>query len=420
MGATVAVILPSPVLPARTLTPSEQAAFRDDSSREQQLDRSLNILVLGTDVPDPTADKNSWAQALEGRSDTLLLARFDPDESTINLLSIPRDTRVIIPGHGLRKINDANAIGGPSLAARVVSTLLGDVPIDRYLRLNTYGVARLIDAVGGVEVNVPVPMHYTDRTQNLTINLEPGLQKLDGDRAHQFIRFRQDALGDIGRVQRQQIVMRALSKQLLHPMTLTRLPGIMQAIRDNADTNLTWNELFALSRFAVGAGEDHFRMVMLPGRFSQPGESIASYWIANPEEAYRLAVTYFDATPTYGNIREPSPAQQHIAVQNASGSPSMARNMAVNLQQKGFTNTYLLADSAEKLAVTQIVAQRGDVQAATEVQALLGLGEVRVQSTGDLESDITIRVGRDWVKVWFPDGNEGQKPPQPSIEARRP
>lgn len=131
----------------------------------------------------------------------------------------PRDTRVRLPGFGVAKINAANVVGGPALTAQVVSQLLGGIPIDRYVRLNTEALEALIDAVGGVEVYVPEPMHYVDRTQQLFITLQPGWHRLNGKQAHHFARFRHDqlGLGDIGRVQRQQELLRALSRELLSP-----------------------------------------------------------------------------------------------------------------------------------------------------------------------------------------------------------
>ncbi|WP_017326566.1 LCP family protein [Synechococcus sp. PCC 7336] len=401
-GAFIAVMLPKPILPAREMSESELAVFRDDRLREAQLDESLNILVLGTDNPNPVNRNQAFEASLQGRSDTVLLVRFDPDLGTINVISIPRDTRVRIPNRGVNKINSANAIGGPALTAQIVSSLLGDVPIDRYVRLNTDGIAELIDVLGGVEIDVPTRMRYVDRTQDLEIDLEPGLQRLNGEQAHQFLRFRQDQLGDIGRVQRQQLMMRALSQQAFNPRTLTRLPQIMGTIRDNVDTNMTWEEVLSLFQFALLSKSDRLNMVLLPGRFSRPDEYLTSFWIVDPVDTYRVAVNYFGAEPRFGSPTR-SPAQQRVAVTNASGLPRMGRNMANALQQKGFVNVYVTADAPQMLERTEIIAQQGDSQSAAEVQALLGFGEVHVESTGEITSDITVKVGRDWATFWYPE-----------------
>ena len=408
-GALFAFMLSKPILPATELTDEQQEVFRDDDTRAAELDDSLNILVLGIDDPDPTNRDQTFDETLTGRSDTMLLVRVDLESDRINILSIPRDTRVRIPERGVAKVNLANSVGGPALAAQVVSNLLDGVPIDRYVRLNTDGIAELIDVLGGVEIDVPNRMLYVDRTQGLEIDLEPGVQRLNGEEAHHFLRFRQDELGDIGRVQRQQQMLRAVSLQALRPLTLAKVPDIMRTIRENVDTNMTWEELLSLSQFAFDSPNDRMNLVMLPGRFSGAEEYPGSFWIVDPVETYRVAVSYFDAEPQYGSVDYRSPADRRVAVTNASGLPRMGRNMANALQQRGFTNVYVIEDTSNILEKTAIIAQQGDSHAASEVQAQLGFGQVRVESTGDISSDITVKVGRDWALYWYPEALEASQ-----------
>ncbi len=400
LGALVAVLLPQPVLTS-DMSWEEQLFFENNES----LDYTLHILILGSDDADPTNHHKTQGESLQGRSDTIMLARFDPKDQAISLLSIPRDTRVEIPDHDYDKVNIANQLGGPVLAARTVSQLLGGVRIDRYVRLNTQGIQDLIDAIGGVEVYIPEAMKYTDVTQGLYIDLEPGLQRLNGEQVHHFIRFRHDELGDIGRVQRQQELIRAVSRELLKPGTWTQTPQIVQAIREHLDTNLTWEEVLSLARFMFNNGQERLDMVMLPGRFSQPREYATSYWLPDENAVYQISVNYFEAIPLNGRPESPPPAQLRIAVQNASGRPGMARQFSQDLQQRGFHHVFAIIDDPQVISTTQIIAQQGDSQSALEMQALLGIGEVKIESTGAIESDITVKVGRDWVDYWFPEEN---------------
>lgn len=402
--------------------------FCTDDGPVQALERPLSILVLGVDNPDPTRRNLSRRQMLRGRSDTILLVRVNPETEKINVLSIPRDTRVRFAQNGIGKINSANAVGGPTLVADMVQNLLSDAPVDRYVRLSTDGISALVDAMGGVNIYVEKDMVYDDNTQDLHINLKQGQQRLNGEQVHQYLRFRQDELGDIGRVQRQQKLMRAVSRQLLRPATLLRLPKIKQAIVQNIDTNMAWEELLPLVQFALSsesaqerpvttasndpdnsfvrlpAINDKLNMVLLPGRFSQPGEfGRQSYWVVDPVATYTVATNLFGGIPDYGNPNYRAIDKQRIAIQNASGLPSMAGNMAKSLRQRGFSNIIINADAPRAIATTQILAQRGDTATALEVQALLGFGEVRVQSTGDITSDVTVRVGRDWAEFWYPE-----------------
>jgi polyisoprenyl-teichoic acid--peptidoglycan teichoic acid transferase len=356
--------------------------------------RPVNILVLGMDEARDGSEKSE--DVFSGRSDTILLVRIDPANNTASILSIPRDTRVRIPEAGIRKINHANVEGGPQLAAEVVSNTLNGVTIDRYVRVSTSAFREMVDLLGGVEVYVPTPMKYVDNTQKLTIDLEPGNQVLNGDQAEQFARFRHDGNGDIGRVQRQQQLIRALRERITNPAVITKLPEAIALFQKYIDTNLSLEEMLALANFGLNLERDDFRMVMLPGRFSSPSEYVASYWIMDREGRDQVMGDYFGMS-SVASVDHREVDQLRIAVQNASGEPNMARQVVNLLRDRGFNDVYLVQDWPAKEAQTQIIVQRGDLQGAASLETILGLGAVIPASTGDLDSDLTIRVGADWV-----------------------
>ena len=159
-----------------------------------------------------------------------------------------------------------------SLSARATSELLGGIPIDRYIRINVQGVEKLIDVLGGITVHVPQDMKYQDDSQHLYINLKQGRQHLNGEQTLQFLRFRYDAYGDIGRVQRQQMAIRAVKEQALNPGTLLKLPQILSTIREHIDTNLSVEEIAALAGFSSQVGRDRVQMLMLPGEFGDTAQ----------------------------------------------------------------------------------------------------------------------------------------------------
>ncbi|WP_322744394.1 LCP family protein [Coleofasciculus sp. LEGE 07092] len=402
LGATVALLTPfSPlIVPQSSKGEAWQKGFQYD------LARPVNILVMGIDrVPD--IPKNS-PEVFSGRSDTMLLLRLDPTEDSVRMLSIPRDTQVEIPGVGVAKINDANVEGGAALAARVVSRTLNDVPVDRYVRITTDAFRELVDLVGGIEVFVPYPMQYTDVTQNLEIDLEPGWQTLNGDQAEQFARFRKDQYGDIGRVQRQQTLLKALRKRLVSPTVLPRLPQVIRVMQQYVDTNLSLEEMLALVGFGLGLDGNDFKMVLLPGRFSNPGEYIASYWIMNPAGRDRVMQEYFQQDQTWSSSDvHRSPYRLHIAIQNATDDPELAHRVARYLQEKDFNNVYIVRDWPDPLRKTEIIVQQGDLNAAALLKKIMGIGKVEASSTGDIESDLTIRVGEDWLEREFAELAEG-------------
>lgn len=400
IGAIVALItpLPAPIgaIFQKTGFQAKTNILEDrawNSLLNQKLARPVNILVMGIDR---VLDAKSTEDMFKGRSDTMLLVRFDPADNTVRVLSIPRDSRVRIPDHGFTKINDANVFGGPALATRVVSRTLGDVQIDRYARVTTDAFKELVDLVGGVEVYVPEKMYHKDVTQKLEIDLEEGLQNLDGDRAEQFARYRNKQTGDIGRVQRQQILLKALQQKLFSPTILPSLPGAVQILQKYIDTNLTVEEMLALAHFGLNVKREDVRMVLLPGRFNDLNEFDGrSYWILNREQIRAIVRQNFTDTTTDG---ETPIAELRIAVQNATNTNGMARKMRNYLVKQGYTNAYIGDDSHEKLSETEIIVQKGDFPSAKTLKSQLGIGTVEASSIGALDSDITVRVGEDAIQ----------------------
>ncbi|BCL34736.1 hypothetical protein NSMS1_11830 [Nostoc sp. MS1] len=395
------------------LSPQEQAVFDRDAIagsglQFSQLTRPVNLLLMGMsvlppDVKNPPADTKNLrylpqVNSFDGLSDVMLLVKFDPETKKVTMLSIPRDTRTEIEGHGVKKINAANVEGGPALTATTVSNLLGGVGIDRYIRINVLGVAKLIDALGGVTVYVPKDMKYRDDSQHLYINLKAGKQHLNGDQALQLLRYRHDELGDIGRIQRQQMVIRALIDQTLNPATVAQLPKILNVVKDNIDTNLTVEELLALVGFGVRTNRANMQMLMLPGRFSEQGEFNASYWIPNRDGIGKLMSQHFGLQATSENsVNEPTALR--VAIQDSTGSDrSQLRPLIRALEQAGYRNIYIARPWNEPLEVTNIIAQQGDSNSAETIRNAIGFGEVRVESTGSLNSDISIQVGKDWLQ----------------------
>jgi LCP family protein required for cell wall assembly len=391
LGTTLALIVP---LPGTVASEQGQKLLGDlwTSGFQYRVSRPVNILVMGVDrVLDAPEGSD---EIFSGRSDTMLLIRVDPEDNSVNLLSIPRDTQVEVPGVGLTKINQANASGGPLLARETVSRALNGIEIDRYVRVSTEAFRELVDVLGGVDVYVPEKMRYSDKTQKLEINLDPGWQTLNGDKAEQFARFRYDNYGDIGRVQRQQALIKALRSKLATPMVLPRIPSLIRLMQKYIDTNLSVEEMLALVNMGLRLDKDSFKQVLLPGRFSAPNEFRASYWIMDPQGRDRVMQEYFKSSSIEST--EPTNANLRIAVQNASRNPQAVRAFMKQLSTLGYTNVYEIPNWEDPQASTQIIVQKGDLQGAKVLQGALGFGRVEATSTGDLESDLTIRIGNDW------------------------
>ncbi|MGF1512223.1 MAG: LCP family protein [Elainellaceae cyanobacterium] len=413
-GALLAVGLTSTPLLQSSLSPDEEQIFGEGDRisatdfRMPRLTRPVNILVMGVKVltsdlenPSRSAEDlgyHALVNDLDGLSDTMLLLGFDPADEKLAMLSLPRDTRTWVSGMGYTKLNEANREGGPALAASATSELLGDVSIDRYVRINVQGVEKLIDALGGVEVYVPYDMQYQDDSQHLYINLKEGQQRLNGDQALQILRYRYDGYGDIGRIQRQQTLIRALQEQALSPMTLTRLPKILSVIRENIDTNLSLEEVLALVGFASRMDRSEVQQLLLPGDFSEAGYEL-SYWLPDERAIDRMMAQHFSHGATLAAL--PSRGEVRIAIQDSTGDYYAIDDMIYRLEDAGYWNIVVVEDWREPLAETRIIAQQGDTRLASELQGVLSLGEVRTESTGSLQSDITIAIGQDWVEAGY-------------------
>lgn len=393
LGTTVALLAPLP-----GAAPEQGRKLLGNlwsSGFQYKISRPVNVLVMGIDgVLDAPPGSD---QVFSGRSDTMLLLRLDPTDNSVNVLSIPRDTQVEIPGIGVTKINQANASGGPLLARETISKTLNGVEIDRYVRVSTDAFRELVDLVGGIDVYVPQRMEYTDNTQKLKIDLQPGWQTLNGDKAEQFARFRHDSFGDIGRVQRQQALIKALRAKLTNPLILPRIPNLLSVMQKHIDTNLSMEEMLALVNFGQKLDKDDFKMVLLPGRFSTPNEFRASYWIMDSQGRDRVMQEYFKSASSAAE--EPSLANLKIAIQNASNNPQAGAQFAQFLGTLGYTNVYQAQNWQDLQQKTQIIVQKGDLQGAKVLQSALGFGKVEATSTGELDSDLTIRIGSDWSAV---------------------
>lgn len=260
-----------------------------------QLHGKRNIMVLGV-------DRRSGDT---GRSDTLFVTMLDTSRNQAALLSVPRDTLVSIPGHGWDKVNHAYAYGGHDLSRKTLENFLG-IQINNYVLVDFQGFIKLVDAIGGVDIDVEKPMQYADPydgENGLVINLQPGRQHMDGTTAIQYVRYR-DEEGDIGRVARQQKFMKAVFAKLRSTSLLTRAPEIARTLYQSIETDLSVTDLASLLvTFAKNVSwTSQLETAMVQGSPAYLDD--ISYWIPNmmalrqqvaqfqgvqPGESYKLA-----------------------------------------------------------------------------------------------------------------------------------
>lgn len=227
----------------------------------------FNILILGLD----------GRKGVGGdRTDSIILASIDGKSEEVRMLSIPRDTRVKVKG-SWDKINAAYAYGGLNLARKTVADFLG-VSIDRYVVVNFNSVVKLVDEVGGLDVNVPVRMYVPLEG----IDLKPGYQHLNGEQVLAYSRYRYTEDGDIDRAERQQEVLKLLADKVLDARNVAKLPQLFNDIKDNVNTDLSVKEMVALARIAPDAVDKGIASQVLPGK----NKKIDGIWYWEPDASF--------------------------------------------------------------------------------------------------------------------------------------
>lgn len=251
---------------AQTSVPPEQqdadaVALAAQAAHTARKPHFYTILVSGVD------DGN-------GGSDTNILVAVDADGGAIYGVNIPRDTKININGKN-HKFNAAYAIGGMEQAAATVSEQLG-IPVDYTVEVSLSAFAALVDAIGGVDFNVPINMDYDDPYQDLSIHFRAGMQHLTGSQALKVVRFRHNNDGtgygseDIGRMQTQQEFLKAVAKKLLQPANITKISSFVKIFQQYVKTDLELGELAWLGQEAIAMGAENIAFSTLPGEWTSP------------------------------------------------------------------------------------------------------------------------------------------------------
>ncbi|MFC1560142.1 LCP family protein [Candidatus Margulisiibacteriota bacterium] len=213
-----------------------------------------NILVVGLD-----------SGRRYHRADTIMILNVDPNTQKVSVVSIPRDTLLRVPGMGLTKVNHSFVYGGSKLTKKALEDFL-DVRIPFTVAIDMSGLANVIDALGGITVDVEKRMYYVDYAGGLYINLYPGRQVLSGRRAIGYVRFRNDGRGDFGRISRQQKFVKALAQKIITHKSVLKTPKLIMSLLSNIDTNLSSRQIMAISmsmRQALDIG--NIEMATIPG-----------------------------------------------------------------------------------------------------------------------------------------------------------
>lgn len=218
---------------------------------EPRPDERINVLVMGLD-------------SVQGvrRSDTMMVVSIDPLTNGVGILSIPRDTLVSIPdGPSWDRITHAHAYGGPLRSLQTVRGFLEE-PVHYYVTVDYDGFKRIVDMLGGVEVEIDKPMNYSDPYQDLYIDLKPGRQRLRGEKALDYVRYRSD--GDINRIHRQQAFLKTVVDEAFSFGTVFRLPRMVREMEKYVSTNIPTGMMVKLAQLAVAVDRERLEFDTVP------------------------------------------------------------------------------------------------------------------------------------------------------------
>jgi LCP family protein required for cell wall assembly len=250
----------------------------------------VNILLLGVDArPGETT----------ARSDTIILASVDSSLKKAVLVWIPRDTRIYTSSRS-KKINMVNQLKGPKATCREVEKLMA-VPVNHYIVTNFTGFERIIDLLGGVYMDVDINLS----SPYSGVYLKKGYHLLNGKEALKYVRYRGRIDGDIGRTQRQQRLLQALSKQLLKKETIPKIPSLIKELQNNFYSNISMSDMLYLANIVLRINESNIVTQTLPGYAYTDPYSGASYWEVDRQTSACLLQSLFHGDTFDVDIRNP-------------------------------------------------------------------------------------------------------------------
>lgn len=309
------------------------------------LEDPLNVLILGIDRIEGTKAQ---------RSDTILVTSLR--ESDLRLLSLPRDLRVKYPDGRAEKINAAYAHGGAELARQVIANFLG-IDLRYYAVLDYDGFEKLVDLVGGVTITVDKPLKYTDSAQKLAIDIPAGKQKLNGQAALGYVRYRDDKTGgDLGRLQRQRQLMEAFLREGLPQISLSQWQQIVSTAQQYIKTNIAPVMIYRWSQKLQGLKPEEVYVKQIPGEPLCKPKPIGCYIEPDPVRTAQLV------NKMIRRLEVATADEVRIKVLNGAGTTGLARRVSERLQHEGFIVTH--TGNADRLdyATSYIIDTSGNAQ----------------------------------------------------------
>lgn len=366
---------------------------------EAKKDEPINILVMGVDVGTLGDTSKDNAQ----RTDTIILMNYNPKNKAINLISIPRDTLILIDGQKT-KINAAHAIGtksgsGVKYLIDAVEKIL-DIDINYYGKINYKGFIEIIDAIGGVDMDIKTAMDYDDASQNLHIHFKKGLTHLNGQKAMEFFRWRENNKfdpknnGDLGRIENQHLFIAKLLEKIKSPAIVTKLPTIMQVIPKYAETNMSATDILSYGLIFAKTDSANIKTTVIKGEAKYIDG--VSYFIYDEKKNSEInAILHPD-----GGVKSPeenitlNKSSLKIQVLNCTSKTGIATNYSTIISQKGYEHVEI--GNSKKLLKSKIIIYGLDNKYDSIIKSEFGINNIERVMKKQGNFDIIVMLGEDY------------------------
>jgi anionic cell wall polymer biosynthesis LytR-Cps2A-Psr (LCP) family protein len=336
------------------------------------LNQPVNILFIGIEPLKNSSPQDSYT--FIGHSNTILLLQFKPQQNSLQVISIPPDSQVEIPNIGQKQISDANVYGGAKFLTQVVSYTLDNLPIDGYIIVSNVALRELNNWLSKAD------------------NFSPQIAAESLPQSSLQNQIYRDALSNL---QRQEIFLKKLHHYWHHPESLAQIPEIIASLKKYLDTNLNHSEIIALANFLHQLESEQIKVSMLPEYTKyQPKIGRSSLTMLGNKQSKRITSSATDKK--LENVA--------IAVQNTTDNPELASRMLAFLKKRNFQNVHLINHLPLQLNQTEIIVEQGDMVVANYLKNSLGLGRLILSPAGDLNFELTIRIGEDAKNLILEDG----------------
>lgn len=369
--------------------------------------KRINILILG-------CDELKFAK----HADVIMLLSYEPTTRFVDILSIPRDTKVPcskeLSWRGYRKISEiyalvykkSKAINEACLSSKKAIEDVLEMEMPFYLQINYQGVVNIVDAIGGITVDIDEPMDYDDEAGDLHIHFTVGEKRLNGNGVLKYVRFRESILGDRGRIERQQGLLKLITGKMRDAKILLKFSQIYPDARSNIWTNLSFWDFLALANEVRSFDYQNLRVQSLPGK----SEHIrgADYWVLDEEMAEEIVQvimnSYRVGRKAYRPVYSGEKLDRIVKVEiwNATNRKDLAYNVQRRLRQYGI-DAVRWGNFGIHKKYTTVIDRHGDIELAYKVARILGSSGVKTEIDKTRFVDLSIVLGDDFMEFSEPE-----------------